>query len=141
MTLMDLNDKKELCKYIVEVAQKEKLDDIIIYLEDSQSTNISVSRLEAEEVSFENNLGVSIKLFKNGKNICINSANFDKDYIRDIIKNASSALKVLPEDDIKLDYPNEAPENIELNLYDEKIHKLTVDERIKFLIDIEKKRA
>ena len=137
MTLMDLNEKKNLGFKLVEESKKLGFDDIILYFEDSQSCITSVSRQEADEISFENSLGIYVKLYKNHRCFNFSTANLDFNSIIDNIKQVNQAISYIPSDIFQTVSEKKEVSKIDLKIYDSDIHKLTNEDRINFLLKVE----
>jgi len=138
MTLKPIDEKINICQFVIDECKKKGADDIIVYFEDSQTTSTSVSRLNVEDVSYENNLGISVRIIKDYRCLTFNSANLREDTLIKLIDRSISAISHLPKNEHLKVMPAIKVHTDNLNIYDEYIHKLNIEERSKFLINIEK---
>ena len=143
-TLMNTIDKKNICDMIISEAKKIGFSDVIVYCEDSQTTTTSTNKQNLDDVSYENNIGVAVRLFKDNRTINFNSADLEENNLKKIIKESHDAISYIPEDEHCKVNPNieeiEKIKNIEkdLNIYDENIHNLSIEERVNLLCNAEK---
>lgn len=143
-----LKKKKEekdidLVRKISLILDKAKVDEYEIYISNSVDNGIEIFEEEVESMSYSDSKGVGIRVFKEKKIGYSYSTSFEENAIKNCVEKAILNSKITVEEEINAlpkisEYKYIKKPEIEKHLYNENFFKVSVEDKIEILKNLEK---
>lgn len=129
----------EIKKFINKIFEKAKnmnLEDFEIYFVSSESQSIKIFKQEVDSFSDSKNMGISFRVKFNNKMGYSYTESLEEEDISPLIERAIENAKVIENLDV-IDIYDKIKEYVKLNSYNEDLNKVTVQDKIDFLLKVE----